>query len=839
MIKKITLPIRGMHCVSCSLNIERMLQKTDGIKSAEVNYASEKAAVEYDDEKTSLKKIAEAIRNTGYETSIEHLEKSFGNHNKVYLKAVGMNNPHCAGIVEKVVKDIEGVTDVKIDFASEKVEAAFNPPATLEQIKKEIKDAGYEPIELAETQKEAAMETMEDKERQARQAEIKTLKTKVKIGAALSAFIFLGSFPDLFPWVPKFLTDFKVLFLLTTPVQFWVGAQFYKGFWIALKHKTSDMNTLIAIGTSAAYIYSAAVTFLPRFFTSAGIALQTYYDTAAVIITLILVGRLLEAKAKGETSEAIKKLIGLKPKIAHVVKEGITMDIPIDQVKLGDLLLVKPGEKIPVDGIIKEGSSAVDESMITGESLPVDKSAGDEVIGATINKTGSFKFETTKVGTHTVLAQIIKMVEEAQSSKAPIQQLADKVTSYFVPAVLAIAILTFIAWYLFGPQPSFTYALLNFVAVLIIACPCALGLATPTAIIVGTGKAAESGILVKDAESLEIAEKINTVILDKTGTITKGEAMVTDTLPINMRYGAPELIQLAASVEANSEHPLAKAVVECAQNHHKIKLLPAFGFIALPGHGVKANIRMNNLEIEIIIGTRKLMAENNVALDEHTTEQLERLENEGKTALILALRDKKRSEQFELAGLIAIADTLKENSRESIKKLQELGLEVIMITGDNSRTARAIADQVGIKNILSEVLPKDKSEKIKQLQKKGKIVAMVGDGINDAPALAHADLGIAIGTGTDVAIESSDITLISGNLEGIVKAIALSKQTMKIVKQNLFFAFFYNVSLIPVAAGILYPFFGLLLNPILAAAAMALSSVSVVSNSLRLKKFKI
>lgn len=836
MLKKIVLPIRGMHCVSCAANIENVLKKNAGIKTVSVNFATEKAVIEFDEEKISLEKIAEIINNTGYKASIEHLKKESGVAQKITVKAIGMNNPHCAGIVDKVVKDIKGVTSVKTDFASEKVEVVFAPPADVEQVKKEIQNAGYEPVELAYGLLKE--EAIEDRERLARQKEIKTLETKVAIGAILSAIVTLGAFPQWFSWAPRILNNFIILFVLATPVQFWVGWQFYKGFWTALKHKTSDMNTLVAIGTSAAYLYSAAVTFFPRFFTSAGFKLETYYDTAAIIITLILLGRLLEAKARGETSEAIKKLIGLKPKTAHLLKNGKEIDIPIDQIKPGDILIVKPGEKIPVDGVINEGFSAIDESMITGESLPVDKNIGDEVIGATINKTGAFKFEARKVGSETMLSQIIKMVEDAQASKAPIQKLADKVTSYFVPAVILIAVLTFFVWYFFGPVPAFTYGLLNFVAVLIIACPCALGLATPTAIIVGTGKAAESGILIRDAESLEIAQKIDTILLDKTGTITKGEPMVTDIVPIKMRHGAPELLQIAASIEAKSEHPLARAVVNRAKVDN-LELFESHNFIAVPGHGVKGQVRFANLDLETIIGTRKLMRENNITVSQQILSHLERLENEGKTVLISALRDKKRSEQFELAGLIAIADTLKEGARLSVQKLINLGLDVIMITGDNSRTARAIAEQVGIKNILSEVLPKDKAEKVKQLQKDGRKVAMVGDGINDAPALTQADIGIAIGTGTDVAIESADITLISGNLEGIVKAIALSKKTMSIVKQNLFFAFFYNTALIPVAAGILYPFFGLLLNPIFAAAAMALSSISVISNSLRLKNFKI
>jgi Cu+-exporting ATPase len=628
-----------------------------------------------------------------------------------------------------------------------------------------------------------------------------------------------------------------VLLALAVPVQFWVGLRFYRGFYAALRHYSADMNTLIAVGTSAAFLYSLAVTLFPDFFLSKGIPLEVYYDTAAVIVTLIILGRYLEAKAKGETSEAIRKLMGLQAKTARVVRDGEEIDIPVEEVRIGDVVVVRPGEKIPVDGVIIEGASAIDESMLTGESMPVEKSTGDEVIGATINKTGSFKFEAKKVGRDTVLAQIIKLVEEAQGSKAPIQRLADKIAGVFVPIVIAIASLAALFWYYAGSSvlsgsvlstylqiTPFVFAMTIFIAVLIIACPCALGLATPTAIMVGTGKGAESGVLIRGGESLETAHKINTIILDKTGTLTKGEPSLTDVLPAK-GWSEKEVLMLAASAEKGSEHPLGEAVVRGAEERD-VKPVKAEAFDAIPGHGIKARIGGK----EVLLGTRKLMADNKIKV-EALENKMKELEHQGKTAMLIAIDGK-------AAGVIAVADTLKENSREAVEALHNLGIEVAMITGDNERTAKAIARQVGIDRVLAEVLPEDKAREIKKLQDEGKVVAMVGDGINDAPALAQADVGIAIGTGTDIAMEAADITLISGDLSGVVTSIQLSKRTMRTIKQNLFWAFFYNTSLIPIAAGVAYPLLGLLLNPMLAAFAMAFSSVSVVSNSLRLKRFE-
>jgi Cu+-exporting ATPase len=630
-----------------------------------------------------------------------------------------------------------------------------------------------------------------------------------------------------------------LLWALATPVQFWAGWRFYKSAWGALKHRTTDMNTLIAVGTSAAYIYSVIATLFPNLFTSNGLTANVYFDTSSAIITLILLGRYLEARAKGQTSEAIKKLIGLQPKTAIVIRDGQEKQISIEEVLTGDMVLVKPGERVPVDGILREGYSSLDESMITGESIPVEKKSGDEVIGATINKTGSFRFEATKIGKDTTLARIVRLVEEAQGSKAPVQKLADVIASYFVPIVIGIAIITFLVWFFAGPSPSLTYAFLNFVAVLVIACPCALGLATPTAIIVGTGKGAEHGILIRSADALERAHKINAVLLDKTGTLTQGKPAVTDII-VMTSYIKEELLRLAASAEKNSEHSLAEAIVKEAAEK-KLALSPASGFNAIPGFGIEAIVDGKKL----LLGNLKLIQERKLVLDGLEVKANE-LWFEGKTVMFIGI-------DGQVAGLIALADTIKPDAITVVRQLHKMGIEVAMVTGDNQRTAEAIAKQAGIDRVFADVLPEHKADEVKKLQSEGKVVAMVGDGINDAPALAQADVGIAIGTGTDVAMETGDITLIRGELNGIVTAIALSKRTMRTIRQNLFWAFAYNVILIPIAAGVLYFAFkngnvpsGLrfilgehgFLNPIMAAAAMALSSITVVTNSLRLRTFK-
>jgi len=667
--------------------------------------------------------------------------------------------------------------------------------------------------------------TLEEKKELVEKKRQRKLFQKLLVGAVLTVVIMLSSM-NLIPGLSE-LSDkirYIIIFILACPVQIWVGSQFYRGLVVVFKYRTADMNTLVAVGTLAAFIYSTFVTFFIDFLKNSGIEPHIYFDTAAMIIVLILLGRFFEAKAKSKASDAIKKLIKLQAKTAAVIVNGREKEISIDEVKTGDIILVRPGEKIPVDGIIIQGGSAVDESMVTGESIPIDKEKGDEVIGATLNTSGAFKFKATRVGKDTVLSQIIKLVEEAQGSKAPIQRLADIVASYFVPSVIAAAVITFIVWLIWGPEPSVTFALVNFISVLIIACPCALGLATPTAIAVGTGKGAEKGILIKDAASLELAHKLNTVVFDKTGTLTRGEPAVTDIIlkENSIISSEQELLKIAASSELHSEHPIGKAMVRKAEKN-RLKLIEPKNFKSIAGKGIYAEIEKRR----IYKGNQSLMMENNVSL-EGLEAKARNISIEGKTPVFIAVDNR-------AAGIIAVADGLKKDSKKYIGKLKGLGLEVIMITGDNKNTAAAVANKLGIQRVLSEVLPENKAREIKRIQSEGKVVAMVGDGINDAPALAQADIGMAIGTGTDVAIESSSITLISGDIRGVLDSILLSRNTMRIIRQNLFWAFFYNTILIPIAAGALYPAFGILINPIYAAAAMAFSSISVVSNSLRLR----
>lgn len=743
------------------------------------------------------------------------------NKKKTDLAIGGMHCASCAMTIEKDISDLKGVDKISVNFAAEKANLQYDEDlVSLAGVIQEIQNLGYEAKEIKE------VSDVVEEEKLAREKDISNLKKKFWFSILLSLPIFLGSFPEWFPWMPELLKNHLILLILATPVEFWAGWQFHKGAYKALRHRNADMNTLISIGTLAAYLYSALVTFFPNIVASVGKMPEVYFDTATVIIALIILGRLLESIAKGRASEAIKKLIGLQAKTARIIKNNREFDILIEEVKVGDIVLVRPGEKIPVDGVIVEGFSTIDESMITGESIPVDKRKDDEVIGATLNKTGAFKFRATKIGKETALSQIIKIVQEAQGSKAPIQKLADQVTSYFVPVVISIAILTFMVWYIFGPAPAITFSLLNFVAVLIIACPCALGLATPTAIMVGTGKGAEKGILIKGGETLEETLKINTIIFDKTGTLTKGEPEVTDIIEVqDKELSKEEILRFAGSVEQNSEHPLGVAIVKKAKEEG-LKFDKPHKFQAIPGRGVEGKIKGKS----IILGNLKLMEEKRI----DTTplfEELERLTNQGKTPMFIAINQK-------LVGILALADTLKNGSVEAIKKLHQMGLEIVMITGDHQKTAVAIAKTVGIDKVLAQVLPEEKANEVKNLQNQGKTVAFVGDGINDAPALAQADVGIAIGTGTDVAIESSDLTLISGDLNLVVVAIRLSRMTMRKIKQNLFWAYFYNSALIPIAAGVLYPFFGILLNPIFASFAMAFSSVSVVTNSLLLRRFK-
>ncbi len=810
MTERIDLPIVGMSCASCASTIQRNLSHLKGVEKANVNFATSKATIFFQPQDIKPEDFITSIRKSGYEVGTVTVE----------LPIKGIQCASCVQKIERALMQTRGVTKAVVNLATERAKVEYLPTEiNLEEIKRAIESTGYKVLELSPSDEGL------DPEKAIREREYKKLKTKFMVGLSLGLIVFLGSSRHWFPWIPEIFGNFYVLWALATPVQFVIGWQFYKGAWGAFKHRSADMNTLIVVGTSAAYLYSVTATVFPSFFKVGGIKAHVYFDTSALIIVLILLGRLLEARAKGQTSDAIKKLMGLQPKTARVIRDGKEMDIHVEEVLVSDIVTVRPGEKIPVDGIIREGKSAVDESMITGESIPVKKSPGSEVIGATINKTGSFKFQATKVGKNTALAQIIKLVQDAQGSKAPIQRLADVISGYFVPIVISIAIATFIIWFNFGPIPSLTFALLNFVAVMIIACPCALGLATPTAVMVGTGKGAENGILIKGGESLETAHKLDTIVFDKTGTLTKGEPEVTDIIAVN-GFSEEEILKYAASAEKNSEHPLAEALIKSAKEK-EIKLFDPEQFNAIGGHGIEANINGK----EILLGNAKLMRDRQIEIKNLET-KAEDLAQDGKTPIYISLAGR-------TAGLIGVADTLKESSVRAVGKLQKMGLKVVMLTGDNRKTAEAIAKKAGIDNVLSEVLPEDKVHEIKKLQSGGRRVAMVGDGINDAPALAQADIGIAIGSGTDVAMEASDITLIKGDLSGVVSAIELSKKTIRIIKQNLFWAFFYNTAGIPIAAGILYPFFGILLNPIFASMAMAFSSVSVVSNSLRLRRVKL
>ena len=802
-----------MTCVNCAATIEKGLVKTPGVEKVSVSFASEKASVEYDPAKVDLVKLKDTISGLGYGVATR----------KSIFPVGGMTCAACVGRVEGALASVPGVVSAIVNLGSEKATVEYMEGTSFADLKKAVEDAGYELGAEAERLEDVIT---------ASQRELHSIRNRFIFAAVLAALIMV------LMWLPMQLWTHYLLWALATPVQFWAGWRFYKGAWGALRHRTADMNTLVAVGTSAAYFYSMTAVLSPALFMANGVEMGLYFDTSAMIIALILLGRFLESRARGQTSEAIKKLVGLNPRTATVIRDGKETEISVDDVMVGDLILVRPGERVPVDGIIREGYSSTDESMITGESIPVEKKEGDEIIGASINKTGSFKFEATRIGKDTTLARIVRLVEEAQGSKAPIQRLADIIASYFVPIVIGIAIVTFIVWYLVGPFPSFTYAILNFVAVLIIACPCAMGLATPTAIIVGTGKGAEHGILIRSAETLERSHKINTVLIDKTGTLTRGEPMVTDIITANL--SEDEVLRLAASAEHGSEHPLGEAIVRAAME--KGMVIPSSShFEAIPGRGIQASVDGRVL----FLGNQKLMTERKLSPGK-LAKDAERLWEEGKTVMFLGSGK-------QVIGITALADTIKPNARAIVKALHNMGITVIMITGDNRRTAEAIAHQADIDRVLAEVLPENKSDEVKKLQAEGKVVAMVGDGINDAPALAQADVGIAIGTGTDVAMETGDITLISGDLSGIVTAISLSKRTVRTVKQNLFWAFAYNTVLIPVAAGILYLVFGNsgvpsglhfilgdygFLNPILAAAAMAASSITVVSNSLRLKRYK-
>ena len=818
-LAQINIPVTGMTCASCVRRVERTLSKQEGVAEASVNFAAEKASVAYEPTATSPDELIGVIRDAGYGADVR--ETTFG--------VTGMTCASCVGRVERALKKVPGVLEASVNLATERATveylAGVVEPRDLE---KAVEGAGYGVV------REDDGSSVED----SHEREYSKLKSDFLLAAVLTALILLGSLPHMFGFmlpIPVMWLNVALL-VLATPVQFRAGWRFYRGSWGALRHGQANMNTLVVMGTSAAYLYSAVAALAPGLF-AAGRA-DVYFDTSALIISLILLGRLLEARAKGRTNEAIKKLAGLQAKTARVVRGGEEVDVLVEEVKIADIVVVRPGEKIPVDGWVLSGESAVDESMITGESIPVTKREGDEVIGATMNMSGSFLLEATKVGEDTALHQIMRMVEEAQGSKAPIQRLADRISAVFVPAVIGVAAITFVVWLLLGPEPALTFALLNTVAVLIIACPCAMGLATPTSIMVGTGKGAERGILVKGGEALEEAHKLTTVVLDKTGTLTRGEPRLTDVIPLNGISG-DELLVLAAAAERRSEHPLGEAIVAGAKERGLVDLLEPEDFDAPTGLGVRATVSGKT----VLVGSRKLMDEWGVPED-GLASRFEELTASGKTPMFVAV-------DGEVAGLVAVADVVREESKEAVDLLHRMGLEVVMLTGDNGRTAEAIARELGIERVLAEVMPEDKESEIRKLQEEGKVVAMVGDGINDAPALARADVGVAIGTGTDVAMETADLTLISGDVRGVARAIMLSKATVRNIKQNLFWAFAYNVALIPVAAGVLYPLFSdgsvpeilrpLLgeygfLNPVLAAVAMALSSVTVVSNALRLRR---
>ena len=816
-LQHVAIPL-ARPCAGYTAPIEKAIRKVPGVARVVVNPATDRAYVWYDPDVTHVPDIYRALKKAGSDTGTTTLR----------LRVSGAYCAECTHTIEKGIASVPGVAAAAFNPATDTATVEYWPRATkLDEISKAIEKAG--PYKIAHASDASLRATAKGEDESTR--EYRQLMRKWWFAAAVGAFTMIFSYPWLIPGLrdilPRGSDQLRYLWMFMGVATFFVlaysGSQFFTGMWQSLKQRRANMHTLIAIGTGIAWIYSTTAVLFPQIFPDAAMT-EVYYDVTAVVTALVVLGLAMEIKAKGRTSEAIKKLIGLQAKTARVLRDGRELDIPVEEVLAGDTVLVRPGEKVPVDGVVLEGASALDESMITGESMPVEKHVGDEVIGSTMNKTGAFKFRATKVGKDTALANIIRMVQDAQATKVPVQRIVDLVSSYFTPAVIMLSIAGFVIWYLFGPAPALTYALIVAVTTLIIACPCALGMATPMSLTTGIGLGATNGILIRGGEALQTAKGLDTLILDKTGTITHGKPVLTDVV---LAPGATEdgVLAAAASVEKGSEHPLAAAIVEGAQAR-KLPIANAAGFAAIPGHGVEATVEGTR----VLLGNAKLMRDRKIGVGSLDKDAV-RLADEGKTPMYVALDGR-------IAGIVAVADTLKPDSKEAIRELRAMGLEIVMMTGDNERTAKAIGRQVGVDRVLAEVLPEDKAHNVQKLQLEGKKVGMVGDGINDAPALAQSDVGFAIGTGTDVAIEASDITLIKGSLTGVVTAIRISRATMRNVYQNLVGAFAYNAAGIPIALGILYPFLGLLLSPLMAALAMSFSSVTVIGNANRLKRFK-